>query len=73
MSLPTPKKPVLFRALDSKNNVYEAVAETCFHPDIKFGSVFSNIPEQPKNMRELIDLRHKGYKILDNKEGVCKL
>jgi hypothetical protein len=62
-------KPVTFKAMDSKGNVYKALVETFINSCQGFGYVESDIPEKPSNMRELIDLRQKGYIIQDVKDG----
>lgn len=55
------KRPVYFIA--QKAGVkYSARAESIFcRTTLPFGTVISDIPEQPKNMRELIALRQSGY------------
>ena len=59
------QKPVHFIAKKNGKKYY-AVVETFINSVLGFGSVKSDIPEQPINMRELIDLRQKGYLILNN-------
>ena len=61
------RRPVHFIA--SKNGKqYAATAETLFGGALPFGSVQSDIPEQPETMQQLVDLRLKGY-IIENAKG----
>lgn len=57
------KRPNYFTARKN-GEVYSARVETIFCKNsIPFGTVESDIPEQPRNMRELVDLRQSGYTI----------
>jgi hypothetical protein len=58
------KRPVHFWAI--KNGMrYKATVETLFNGALPFGSIESDIPEQPETMQQLVDLRQKGYLIQD--------
>ena len=64
-----PSKPVHFIA--QKAGVkYPVKVESYINSALGFGSVHSSIPEQPKNMRDLVDLRQKGYIITTAQTGV---
>lgn len=54
------KRPVYYQAIKAGQR-FLAAAETVFGGALPFGSVESNIPEQPQTMQELVDLRHHGY------------
>lgn len=53
-------KPIHYTARKN-GKIYRAIAESYIGSCLNFGSVESDIPEQPRNMRELTELRLKGY------------
>lgn len=61
------KWPSFFTAKDSKGNVYRVAVEAYIRSVLGMGFIDSDIPEQPKTLTELWDLRQKGYIIQEDK------